>query len=217
MNIINDATTPFSNLGSNNFIAMNYYNNNFQYNFGNLTLSGNATISGNTTINNLSVIGSQAVFKNNVSVEGSLDVLKYIRIGTGSYNEYIGNQLSPFIYGTGQSKGFPFNTLGNLVIQSRSSTEATSIIFIAGSSMNPVMVINGAGIKTVQIGLNASSSAGKLDVNGTIYARGNSTAPPILLSINITNIVCNTSNEGGIMYSANVHYGCNSTNWNALY
>lgn len=61
-----------------------------------------------------------------------------------------------------------------------------------------------------------------------ISAYGNSIAfniysesiyPPMRIEPNITGVICNSTYKGGIYYNSitSTHYGCNSTDWNALY
>jgi hypothetical protein len=75
-----------------------------------------------------------------------------------------------------------------------------------GKTNTLLMVDGSAG----NIGIGTTSPSAKLEINGT-------TTVPLVLVQNTTAITCDSGTAGGIIYSGGKHYGCNGTNWNALY
>jgi len=69
------------------------------------------------------------------------------------------------------------------------------------------------------VGIGIASPTNKLTVEGTGNFTGGASgdAVSIILSPNATDITCDTSTAGGIIYTPNGHLGCNGTEWNALY
>jgi hypothetical protein len=109
-----------------------------------------------------------------------------------------GTSVAPAEIGL-QATSLTGGSKGDLVFGLRDTTTASDI---------PVerMRITSAG----KVGIGTNSPSAGLDINKT-------TIVPLKLASNTTAITCNSTNAGGIIYSGGKHYGCNGTDWNALY
>jgi len=151
---------------------------------------------------------------------GSTTITNWYLSDTGGMVSNVGGQASYAwtvrTYGADYSR-FLVSEFGNLEWAAADGTTATDTILYRFAANK--LRINDTLLVNDKVGIGTTAPTQTLTVQGTANFTGGTSgaAVPIILSENGTAIPCNSSNAGGIIYSASKHYGCDGTNWNAFY
>ena len=168
---------------------------------------------GDESSNGISTMFSYMNIRSRLNVSGDLKLYggkAYLYDSTNTYHFDV--------YGTATEGALDTNT-NDIILRGTNTTDIYGTIYILQpAGRMTVKIFNSSGGNSLNIWANDSTGIIEYSTGGKVNIANMSTTD-FQIQANTTARVCSVANAGSIYYNSvtKVHYGCNTTTWNALY